>query len=191
MQGTAKKKRQQSSIDRLPEDIRERLQELLRDPRVTQLDAVREINTILSNEGDPNRVSKSAVNRYALRMEDVGAKLRETREVARMWIGKLGSEPQGEVGKLLNELVRTLAFRAAMKASEADDDEPIDPKLLKSLAVSVYRLERAANENAVLEDKIRKRALSEMADKVAAEEKTSGPMTAERFRAIIREQYGV
>lgn len=163
MQGTAKKKRQQSSIDRLPEDIREKLQELLRDPRVTQLDATREINTILEKEGDPNRVSKSAVNRYANRMEEVGAKLRETREVAKMWIGKLGSEPQGEVGKLLNELVRTLAFRAAMTASEADDDVPIDPKLLKSLAVSVYRLERAANENAALEDKIRKKTLQQAA----------------------------
>lgn len=184
MQGTAKKKRQQSSIDRLPEDIRERLQELLRDPRVTQLDAVREINTILSNEGDPNRVSKSAVNRYANRMEEVGAKLRETREVAKMWIGKLGSEPQGEVGKLLNELVRTLAFRAAMHASEADDDAPIDPKLLKSLAVSVYRLERAANENAVLEDKIRKKTLARVAAAVdeAAQAQGMGEEQARYWR---------
>jgi hypothetical protein len=159
----AKKKQQQSSIDRLPEDIRVKLQEYLRDPQLTQKEARIRINEILDGTDHPERLSKSSVNRYAQRMEDVGAKLRETREVARMWIGKLGSEPQGEVGKLLNELVRTLAFRAAMKASEADEDEPIDPKLLKSLAVSVYRLERAANENAVLEDKIRKKTLLQAA----------------------------
>jgi len=159
-------KKQQSSIDRLPDDIRTRLNDLLRDPRVTQLDAVRRINVILGEGDHPEQLSKSAVNRYAVRMEEVGAKLRETREVAKMWIGKLGSEPQGEVGKLLNEMVRTLAFKMAMRASEAEDDEPIDPKLLKSLAISVHRLERAAKDNADLEEKIRKQALTEAADAV-------------------------
>jgi len=147
--------RQPSTIDRLPDDVREKLQELLRDPRVTQLEATARINEILEGEGHPERLSKSAVNRYAVRMEEVGKKLRETREIAQMWIGKLGAEPQGEVGKLLNEMVRTLAFRAAMSASDAEDDA-IDPRLLKSLAVSVYRLEKAASENQQLEEKIRK-----------------------------------
>lgn len=150
------KKKQQSSIDRLPDDIRVKLQDLLRDPRVTQLEATARINAILEEAECPERLSKSAVNRYAVRMEEVGQKLRETREVAKMWIGKLGAEPQGEVGKLLNEMVRTLAFRVAMRASEGADDEPVDPKLLKSLAISVHRLERAAMENADLEEKIRK-----------------------------------
>jgi Lon protease-like protein len=147
--------KQPSTIDRLPDDVRIQLQELLRDPRVTQLEATARINAILEDEGHPDRLSKSAVNRYAVRMEEVGKKLRETREIAQMWIGKLGAEPQGEVGKLLNEMVRTLAFRAAMNAHESVDED-IDPKLLKSLAVSVYRLERAASENQMLEEKIRK-----------------------------------
>jgi hypothetical protein len=183
-------KNQQSSIDRLPDDIREQLQELLRDPRVTQLEATARINAVLEDDGHPERLSKSAVNRYAVRMEEVGAKLKETREIAKMWIGRLGSEPQGEVGKLLNEMVRTLAFKAAMRAAEAGDDEPIDPKLLKSLAVSVHRLERAAKENQDMEDKIRKRMATETLNAVVSAEK-DGPMTAERFREIIQEQYGV
>jgi len=183
----AKRKRQQSKIDRLPDDIREKLHDLLRDPRVTQLEAVRRINAILEETDHPERMDKSSVNRYFLRMEDVGAKLRETREVAKMWIGRLGSEPQGEVGKLLNELVRTLAFRAAMHASEAGDDEPIDPKLLKSLAVSVYRLERAAKENADLEEKIRKRTRADAAKAVEAEAKRQGASAAtiDSLRAAI------
>lgn len=146
--------RQQSSIDRLPDDIREKLQELLRDPRCTQLDATARINGILEEEGHPERLSKSAVNRYAVKMEEVGAKLRQSREVARMWIGRLGSEPQGEVGKLLNEVVRNLAFEAALRASE--DDEPIEPKMLKNLAIAVERLERAASQNMKVEEEIRK-----------------------------------
>ncbi|MFH2076624.1 MAG: DUF3486 family protein [Pseudomonadota bacterium] len=166
--------RQQSSVDRLPEDIREQLQALLRDPRCTQIDATHRINAILEAEGHPDRISKSAVNRYVGRMEEVGAKLRETREIAQMWIGKLGAEPQGEVGKLLNEMVRTLAFKMAMRAHEAEDDEPIDPKLLKSLAVSVYRLERAASENVKLEQEIRKRERERMKTEVERIAKKGG-----------------
>jgi len=179
-------KHQQSSIDRLPDDIREQLQELLRDPRVTQLDATARINAILAEEGHADRLSKSAVNRYAVKMEKVGEKLRQAREVSRMWIGEMGSEPQGEVGKLLNEMVRGLAFRVAMKASE-DDVDDIDPKLLKSLAISVYRLEKAAKENMDLEKKIRdaERAKAVQAVEKAAKKQGAGAATIDALRAAI------
>ena len=181
--------RQQSSIDRLPPDILDSLRELLRDPRVTQLEATRRINEILADEGAQERLSKSAVNRYARRMENVGAKLRESREISKMWIGELGSEPAGEVGKLVNEMVRTLAFRVALKANESDED--IDPKMLKSLAIAVHRLEQAAEKNAKVEEQIRQKAIKDVAEQVDAETRASGAMTAERFREIIKEQYGV
>lgn len=183
-------KHQPSSIDRLPPDILEQFQALLRDPRVTQLAATAKINAVLEAEGVPDRLSKSAVNRYSVRMDEVGRKLRETREVAKMWIGELGSEPQGEVGKLLNEMVRTLAFRMAMRASEADDDEPIDPKLLKSLAISVYRLEKAASENMELEVKIKKQAKTQAADAVetAAKKQGASAATIDMLRAAIMEE---
>ncbi|WP_156182845.1 phage protein Gp27 family protein [Marinobacter subterrani] len=45
-------------------------------------------------EGHEERLSKSAVNRYAVRMNQVGEKLRQSREVAEMWIAKLGAQPQ-------------------------------------------------------------------------------------------------
>ena len=111
-------------------------------------------------------------------MERVGEKLRQAREVSKMWIGEMGSEPQGEVGKLLNEMVRGLAFRVAMKASE-DDGDDIDPKLLKSLAISVYRLEKAAKENMDLEKKIREQAIAQAAEAVGDEAIAQG-MTEEQ-----------
>src|SRR3569832_2078439 len=73
-----------STIEQLPPDILEQLQELLRDPRVTQMEATARINAILADQGE-EPVSKSAVIRYAVRMEQVGAKLRESRAVADMW----------------------------------------------------------------------------------------------------------
>jgi len=183
--------RQQSSIDRLPDDIRDKLQELLRDPRCTQLDATARINSILEGEGLPERLSKSAVNRYAVKMEEVGAKLRQSREVAQMWIGKLGAEPQGEVGKLLNEVVRNLAFEAALRASE--DDEPIEPKMLKNLAIAVERLERAANQNMKVEEEIRKqkeRLKQETLKALDQAEGGGGPVTIDDFRKLVKETYG-
>lgn len=145
---------QKSSIERLPDDIRRKLQELLRDPRVTQLDATRRINAILEEEGYPDRLSKSAVNRYAVKMEEVGAKLRQSREIAQMWIGRLGAAPQGEVGKLLNEMIRTLAFELALNMTEGHLGD-IKPKMLKDMAVAIERLERAATTNLKREQEIR------------------------------------
>jgi hypothetical protein len=153
-------KRQPSSIDRLPDDIREKLQELLRDPRVTQLDATRQINEILADQGEEAKLSKSAVNRYAVRMETIGAKIRQSREVAKMWIGRLGAEPQGEVGKLLNEMVRNLAFDLTSEMLEGN--EPIEPRMLKDLAFAVERLEKAASENTKREDQIRIKVADEV-----------------------------
>lgn len=184
--------RQQSSIERLPEDILERLQELLRDPRVTQLEATAKINAVLNAEGVPTRLSKSAVNRYAVRMEEVGRKLRQSREIAQMWIGRLGAEPQGEVGKLLNEMIRSLAFDAALALSEGE--EAIEPRMLRDLAIAVEKLEKAASENVKRDEEIRRQERERLKGQTlqAVEEAvSSGPMTAEALKAKIREVYGV
>ena len=90
---------QSSTIKTLDEDILAELNALLQDPRVSQLDATARINGLLAQRGAAP-VSKSAVNRYKLSMDEVGAKLVESREMAKLWIGKLGSQPAGEIGKL-------------------------------------------------------------------------------------------
>jgi hypothetical protein len=210
---------QKSSIETLPPDILEQLQALLRDPRVTQLEAVAHINAIIEAQaaGDEwpaeivsavlaqiedarvsesvaassirsildwvggasrkvEKISKSALNRYSQRMEQVGAKLRQGREIAQMWIGQLGNAPQGQLGQLVNELVRNLAFEAALHYAEGD--EPIPPKALRELAIAAERLEKAASENEARQQKIeaeaRRRALEEAAQRVGDAAKAKG-----------------
>lgn len=161
-----RKKKQQSSIDRLPDDIREQLQELLRDPRVTQLQATEKINAILEAEGHDDRISKSAVNRYDLQMREFGQKLQQSREVAEMWIAKLGAAPQGKVGNLVNEILRTLSFDLSLKTSDMELDAenmPAVAGMLKDLALTTMRLEKAANLNVEREKEIRTQALEEAA----------------------------
>lgn len=181
-------KNRASSIDLMPDDIREKLQELLRDPRVTQLEATARINAILAENGHEDRLSKSAVNRYAVKMDEVGKRLRQSREVAGMWINRLGAEPQGKVGHLLNEMVRTLAFEAVLDFSEGDDKA--SPKMIKDLATAIHRLERASSENVKREEEIRKKALADAADQVAKVAKRGG-MSAATVQRIRTEILGI
>lgn len=178
----------QSSIDKLPGPIREALHELLRDPAVNQLEATERLNKLLEAEGEEQRVSKSAVNRYSQRMDAVGAKMRQSREIAEMWIGKLGNQPQGQVGKLLNEFTRTMAFETALEMSEGE--EPIPPKLLKELSLAIKHLEQAASVNEKREREIRKQAAEDAAATAETVAKQQG-LTREGVQALKNEILGI
>lgn len=182
-----------STIVRLPEDILEALQELLRDPRCNQLEVTDKINTLLEEQGAEERISKSAVNRYALKMKETGAKLAQSREMAQMWIGKLGASPQGQVGHLVNEILRTLAFDISLKLQDMDLTEETMPEVvsqLRHLSLVAMRLEKAASENVKREGEIRKQALSEAAETASATAKKLG-LTADTVERIHNEILGI
>lgn len=178
--GRSRKKRQPSSVDLLPQGVRKQLQAMLDNPRITQLQAVDRVNTILADlraAGDPEvldpacpeQLSKSAVNRYDLQMRDVGERLRQSREVADRWINKLGAAPQGQVGNLINEILRTLSFDVTLFMQEDAIDRETAPAvvgMLKDLALTTMRLEKAANLNVEREREIRKQTLEDAAEKV-------------------------
>ncbi len=182
---------QASTIDKLPDDIKGQLQELLQDPRVTQLEATTKINAILEAEGHDDRVSKSAVNRYAVRMAEVGEKLRQSRDVASMFISKVGAAPQGQMGLLINEILRTLAFDISLKIQDADLKDPetlaatIDQ--VKALALAVQRLEQSATINIKREGEIRKQALDDAAKEMdkAADTMQIKPETLTYIKQVI------
>ncbi|MEW6595663.1 MAG: DUF3486 family protein [Thermodesulfobacteriota bacterium] len=177
---------QPSTIERLPADILEKLQELLRDPRVTQLDAARRINEVLAADGHPERVTKSAVNRYDLKMREAGEKLRQSREVAKMWIGRLGAAPQGQVGHLVNEMLRTLAFDLSLKLQDTELSAESLPGVIeqvKALALAVQRLETSSTMNVKRESEIRKQALEDAAKAVGETAREAG-ISAETIATI-------
>jgi len=168
---------QPSSIKTLPQDIVDKLNELLRDPRCTQLEATARINDILAAEGlEP--VSKSAVNRYDLEMRQVGERLQQSREIAKVWIGKLGAAPQGQTGLLVNEILRTLAFDLSLKLQDAELSEESIPGVisqLKSLSLAVQRLEASSTINVKREDEIRRQERERLKEEtIKAVEKTAG-----------------
>lgn len=180
-----------STIDRLPEDIKATLQQLLQDPRVTQLDVTAKINALLAAEGHEERVSKSAVNRYAQRMEEVGAKLRQSREVAQMYIAHVGAAPQGQTGLLINEMLRSMAFELSLKLQDVDLEDPENMSAtidqVKALALAVQRLEQSATINVKREADIRRTALQDAAKEVEKQADTMQikPETLDYIKKVI------
>lgn len=186
-----------STIDRLPEDIKATLQQLLQDPRVTQLDVTAKINALLAAEGHEERVSKSAVNRYAQRMEEVGAKLRQSREVAQMYIAHVGAAPQGQTGLLINEMLRSMAFELSLKLQDVDLEDPENMSAtidqVKALALAVQRLEQSATINVKREADIRQQALADAVKAVneVASTGKKGGLSDEAANEIRRKILGI
>lgn len=176
-----------SSIDKLSPEVRDQLHEFLRDPAISQLEATELTNLVLAERGE-KPVSKSSVNRYAMNMEKVGERLRASREMAKLWIGKLGSEPSSEVGKLLNEMIRTLSFEVMMPMVEGD--EKPSAKVLNQLALAVQRLEKASSDNEKRDAEIRKRVNAEAAES-AEKAATQAGMTADTVQKIKNEILGI
>lgn len=163
-----------SNVDLLPADIRQQVNTWLNDRAVSQLDIVDRANALINaiNQARPNEkpvalISKSSLNRYAQRVTAIGEKMRQSRQVSEMLIGQLGNQPAGEVGKLINESIRTIVFDAVTGLAEGD--EPVSPDVVNKLALAAKRLEEATSINEKRErqirDEERKAAAEDMAGK--------------------------
>lgn len=163
-----------SKVDLLPDSIREQLHQMLREKRHTQEEIREAINALIDEHNLPEemQLSRTGLNRYASRMEKVGAKIRASREMAEVWAAKLGSAPTSDVGKLLMEFVKTLAFETSM--SMAEDDKPVAPKALGQLALVAQRLEAATMTSHKREKAIRDAFAQEMAEKTEELVRTGG-----------------
>ncbi|MEM8161575.1 DUF3486 family protein [Morganella morganii] len=163
-----------SKIDLLPEAIRDQLHTLLRDKRHTQEDIRAAVNELIDENGLPDdlKISRTGLNRYASRMEMVGAKIREGREIADLWISRLGDAPTSDVGKLLQEFVKSLAFETTMSLSE--NETVVEPKALAQLALVAARIEQAAMMSTKREKEIRAAFAAEAAEQAEKLVKQAG-----------------
>lgn len=105
-----------SSIEQLPEEIQEAAHKAIRDGATVD-DLVRVINEHGAS------VSRSAAGRYKKRAEAQMQQFREAQEIAKVWVGKLEEDPNSDVGRLLSEMLRTVAFQTIGQMGEAADDE--------------------------------------------------------------------
>ncbi|EMK5461387.1 DUF3486 family protein [Vibrio cholerae] len=183
-----------SKVELLPDEIRNTLNVFIRSGNMTQKDILEAVNQMIDDAGlgDDAKLSRTGFNRYAKRMEEMGQRLRQSREVAEVWVSKLGEAPTSDVGKLLQEFVRTMAFETSMKmmeAAEGEEGEVISPKALGQLALVVQRIETAAMTSMKREKEIRDALLEEQRQKLEKLESKAG-VTKETL-STIREALGI
>lgn len=184
-----------SKINLLPQEIREQLHAFIRSGDMTQKDIREAVNQMIEEAGLPEdaKISRTGFNRYAQRFESVGERIRQSREVAEVWISKLGQAPTSDVGKLLQEFVRTMAFETSMKMMDEAAEEgadPISPKALGQLALVVQRIEAASMSSLKVEKEIRASFAAEVADQ-AEKIVTQAGVSAETAKAIKDEILGI
>jgi hypothetical protein len=151
-----------STISKLDPGIRAELDRLLKEDRYT----IDQVTAYLRDMGA--QVSRSAIGRYHQRFEEIGKRMRESREVAKVWADRLGNEPQGDIGKLVMELLRTLAFDVTMEMTEPGEDgrAQLDPKAINTLALAMQRLEAAGKWNLEREKTMREALVVEVETKL-------------------------
>lgn len=179
-----------SKIDLLPEGIRDALHGMLRDKRHTQEQIREAINELIDGHNLPDdmQLSRTGLNRYASRMEAIGSKIRASREMADIWAAKLGSAPTSDVGKLLMEFVKTLAFETSMALAETE--KTVEPKALGQLALVAQRIEAAQMASHKREKEIRQAFAEEAAAQAEKITKSAG-LSAETAADIRRQILGI
>lgn len=182
-----------SKIEQLPDQVKAFLDSALRDNQYTQSEILDEVNTQLDQLGE-DKISRSGLNRYATRMEQIGKRMRETNAVADAWVSRLGDKPTGQVGNLLIQMTRSMAFDFALSAQEQEnedgDQEPVSLGMLKDLALTVQRLEKASMDSLKREKEIRK-AFAEEAATTAEQAAKAAGLTPDTVKTIKNEILGI
>lgn len=179
-----------SKIDLLPAAIKSKLDELLRDGKMTQAAIVEHVNQLISDAGlsENEQISKSGINRYSTQMATAGQRIAEARAVSEQWIAQLGDKPTGDVSQILIEMVRTLAFEQVLNQSQSG--EAVEPKFIKDLATGIEKLEKAASTSHKRAKEIRAEFAMQAAEAAESAAKQAG-LTAEGVTLIKNEILGI
>lgn len=118
---------------------------------------------------------KAARKGYVASFEEVGVRLRRSRELSDRLTGDL--KHQGNMGIVLNETIRSMMYDVLNQVSTSDiDPENMGATIgqLNKLTLVLQRAEAAANLNMKREAEIRKQALTDAAEAVGEEARAQG-----------------
>ncbi|CUR45535.1 Phage terminase, small subunit [Alloalcanivorax xenomutans] len=113
-----------SSITELDPEIRAAVDAAIREGRASIDDIVELINEM---GGD---ASRSAVGRYRKNAVDQMRRWQEAREISKVWVGKLEEDPSSDVGRLISEMLKTVAFQTVGNMVDGDNVEADQVMLL-------------------------------------------------------------
>lgn len=173
-----------SRITRLPTEVRDQVHRLIRAGHTID-DIVGHLETL------GEEVSRSSVGRYKQKYESAFQRYREAQEVAAVWVAKLGEDPEGDVGRLVAEMIKTVAFQTLAELGDRGDKEAkATPEDIMLLARSIRDLETAGKLSADRELRVRKETAKAAAEVATQVGKARG-LPAEVVQEFRREILGV
>ncbi|MBS0332836.1 MAG: DUF3486 family protein [Proteobacteria bacterium] len=167
-----------SSIDRLPEEIRQDIADLRRQGRT--------IDEIRDHLGQLNvEVSRSAIGRHVKSLAEIGDQIRRSETMARFIVEKFGDEPDDQVGRANMRILQGAVLELLTQEREDDDGNPVTLSAgeAKELALAVQRLVASQRMDTERQLKLRK-AVAESAASKAEEAAKARGMSADTILAI-------
>ncbi len=181
-------------LDQQP-GVKAKIDELAQNKALTQEQITQAANAYAEAVGEAP-VGKSTVNRYLMSFNEVMQKREESTLVVKQWINRMGDIPDGDYGRAMVEILRTLSFDLSIAASQKGlgDDLPGTVKMVKDLSMMVERVERAATINEkrvqVIEKSATEKAMQRAVDQAIATAKQAG-VSKETRDKIRREVLGM
>lgn len=117
MAATKRKPVRPSTITQLDPSIKEAVDTAVREGRAT-IDEIVKLITELGGDA-----SRSAVGRYVKNARERMEDYRQATQMAAVWVDKLGSEPEGDVGRMLLEMLRVVAFKTIGDIDQAGPED--------------------------------------------------------------------
>jgi hypothetical protein len=165
------RRRRPSTIDRLDPEVKDLIGKL----RIEHGWSIDEILQKLRQLGQ-GEVSRSALGRHVKSLEEIGAQLRHSREVAQALVAQVGDAPEDRVADLNIELMHSMILRLVTATNDEGDGQPIllGPEETMFMARSLQALAGAKKTNTDMVLKVRVEATKKAAEKASAAVKARG-----------------
>ncbi len=151
-------------IDLVPAELRERLAEMLAERGFGDIvDVTDELNFWLEEEGLELRIGKTAVGKFSKLLKDQ----REAFTMAETLLGDMDIEQEGEMHKVLMQMIATSAMQLMQHVREGDGH--LDPKDLMSLGRMLKDLMSSADIREKIREDERIRIAQEAREQLQAE----------------------
>lgn len=179
-----------STISRLEEPVQAEVNRLVRAGWT-----IDEIRAALAELGE--QVSRSAVGRYVKSARESMEVYRQGQEVAKVWLDKLEADPQGDVARLLPEMLRAVAFSTLSQMGQGGEQaKAVKAMDVMLLAKAIKDLSGTTRESFAI-DKARREAAAQARRELLEEQKAKldqavkGKGVTEETQAAIREALGI
>ncbi|MAD90265.1 MAG: hypothetical protein CMK64_11215 [Pseudoalteromonas sp.] len=179
-----------SKVDLLPEEIKRKLDEMLRDASNSQADILIAVNQLILDAGldETATISRSGLSRHAQKTEAIGKRLRELRATTQALTAELGDKPTGDTTKMILEMGRSQLFAAMQhQMLNPDDDGGVDIGMIKDAMLAAQRLEATAMKAHQREKEIQKAYAEQLAQELDEKAKNDAlPQTQEEMMAFFK-----